>query len=143
MVERPPSPVAPTVTPSEVPAPRRAPAPSTPGLVLVPLRSGASHVLVVIGEADVKTAPQLRATLVSLVAARPSSLVVELAALEFCDLHGVDALRDAERAAAAAGVVLTLRGTSPALTWLLASCPDRCGPSTVDVTGLAQHPRTA
>lgn len=93
-------------------------------LVIMPLRAAEQHVLVVVGEADMQTAGQLRTQLINLLWAAPaSSVVVELAALGFCDLSGLDALHDAARAAADVGVALTFRGMSPQLSWLHATYP--------------------
>ena len=106
-----------------VPAPRQAPPAPSSALVLIPMRSDREHVLVVVGEADVQTAPALRATITGMLRSQPPALLVELAALDFCDLHGLDALHDAARTAVAVGVSLTLHGMSPQLAWLLATYP--------------------
>ena len=105
-------------------------------MVLIPMRSEREHVLVVVGEADMQTAPAPRATIIGMLKARPPVLLVELAALDFCDLYGLDALHDATRTAAAIGVSLTLHGMSPQLTWLLAAYP-AAGPMESPVPTLA------
>lgn len=84
----------------------------------MPLRAAEEHVLVVVGEADISTADQLRENLVAALADWPPALRVELGALEFCDLPGLDALQDAASAAAKAGVQLTFSGMLPQLAWL-------------------------
>ena len=96
-----------------------------PGLMVMALRAAEQHVLVVIGEADLHTAGQLRRQLIDALWAEPPSLLVELGALGFCDLAGLDALHDAARAAQDAGVTLTFRGMSPQLTWLHRTFPPR------------------
>lgn len=87
-------------------------------LMVMPLRAAEQHVLVVLGEADLSTADQLRGELIGALGVRPPALLVELGALQFCDLSGLDALHDAARAAAYAGVSMTFRGMSPMLEWL-------------------------
>lgn len=87
-------------------------------LVVMPLRAAEQHVLVVVGEADLHTAGQLRMQLIDMLQEQPPSVLVELGALEFCDLAGLDALHDAARAARDAGIVLTFRGMSVQLAWL-------------------------
>lgn len=102
--------------------------PRLPGLLVMPLRAAEQHVLVVVGEADLATAEQLRGHLSDALAGQPPSLLVDLAGLDFCDLSGLDALHDATRQASAAGVSVTLRGMSPQLEWLHRTFPPR-GPS--------------
>ncbi len=92
-------------------------------LLVMPMRVAERHVLLVAGEADLHTAAQLRDELLAAVASRPSVLVVELGALDFCDLHGLDALHDAVRLAEVAGTTLTLQGMRPQLAWLCATFP--------------------
>lgn len=135
MADRPASSTLSSSTTRTVPAPRRAPEAPSPGLVLIPMRSDREHVLVVVGEADVQTAPALRATIIAMLTAQPPAVLVELAALDFCDLHGLDALHDAAQAALAVGVSLTLHGMSHQLTWLLATYPSPrpAGPPPTDV----------
>lgn len=84
-------------------------------LLVIPLRAAEEQVLVVVGEADISTADQLRDHLTDALAGQPPALRAELGGLEFCDLLGLDALHDAARAAAAAGVHLTLSGMSAQL----------------------------
>lgn len=94
-------------------------------LMIMPLRAAEQHVLVVVGEADLHTAGQLRSQLIDMLWTGAPSLLVELGALEFCDLSGLDALHDAARAAHDAGVALTFGGMSPQLAWLHATFPHR------------------
>ena len=94
-------------------------------LLVMPMRAAEQHVLVVVGEADLHTAGQLRTQLITMIRAQPPSVLVELGALEFCDLHGLDALHDAARAAHEAGVALTFRGMSAQLAWLHHTFPPR------------------
>ena len=94
-------------------------------LAVMPLRAAEQHVLVVVGEADLHTAAQLRRQIVELLPVEPPTLVIELGALHFCDLAGLDALRDGVRVASDAGVAVSLRGMSPQLAWLHHSFPAR------------------
>ena len=97
-------------------------------LMVMPLRAAEQHVLVVVGEADLHTAGQLRSELTNMLDVEPASLVVELGALKFCDLSGLDALHDVARAAHDAGIALTFRGMSPQLSWLHATFSRRTTP---------------
>ena len=100
------------------------PAPGPPsGLTVTALRAAQQHVLVVVGEADLHTAGQLRAQLIEMLPTPPRPVLVHLGALEFCDLAGLDALHDAARAAHDAGTALTFRGMSPRLSWLHRTFP--------------------
>ena len=106
-----------------------------PGLEVVVLRAAEQDVLVVVGEADTATAALLYEQLLRALPAPPRPVVVELGALVFCGLSGLDALRDVERSAVAAGVPLSFRGQSAQLLWLqrfvteLHSCRWRQGPA--------------
>ena len=81
------------------------------------------QVLLVVGEADARTADQLRGHLLDALAGQPPAVRVELDALDFCDLSGLDALHDVARTAAAAGVPLTFTGMSAQLAWLHRTFP--------------------
>ena len=81
--------------------------------------------LVVLGEADLATAGQLRHALLEAVASTPVAVVVDLAGLEFCDLPGLDALHDGLDAAQAARVPMTVRGMSAQVAWLHRTFPRR------------------
>ena len=94
-------------------------------LLVMPLRAAEQHVLVVVGEADLLTAGELRTQLITMIRSEPPSVLVELGALDFCDLQGLDALHDAARAAHEAGVDLTFRGMSAQLSWLHHTFPPR------------------
>ena len=94
-------------------------------LMVMPMRAAEQHVLVVVGEADLHTAGQLRTQLIDVLQGQPPSVLVELGALEFCDLAGLEALHDAARAAHDAGIVLTFRGMSTQLAWLHRTFPPR------------------
>ena len=87
------------------------------------LRAAQQHVLVVVGQADLATAEQLRDDLTDALAGQPPCLLVDLAGLDFCDLSGLDALHDAAQQAHAAGVQLTFRGMSTQLAWLHRTFP--------------------
>ena len=95
--------------------------PST--LMVMPMRAAEQHVLVVVGEADLHTAEQLRSQLIGALGTELTSVLVELGALDFCDLQGLDALHDAARAAHDAGIALTFRGMSRQLSWLHRTFP--------------------
>ena len=122
--------------PSTSTAPTAAGRPS--GLMVMALRAAEQHVLVVVGEADLHTAGQLRDHLIDALGAQPPSVRVELAGLEFCDLAGLDALHDAARAAHAAGIALTFRGMSPQLSWLHRTFPPRSPVPPSSTPGLDQ-----
>ena len=113
---------------AQVPGSQRQP---VPGLLVMRLRAAEQHVLVVVGQADLTTADQLRDDLTDALTGQPPSLLVDLAGLDFCDLSGLDALHDAARQAHAAGVQLTFRGMSAQLAWLHRTFPphDLPGPT--------------
>lgn len=96
-----------------------------PRLTVLAIKAADQHVLVVTGEADLHTASQLRSSITALTPAEPCSVIVELSALDFCDLNGLDALHDAAAVAALAGVELVFHGASPRLSWLHRSFPPR------------------
>lgn len=136
-MDRAPSTVVPsTAVPSVVPrtAAVRSRPERLPGLLVMLLRLAKQHVLVVIGEADLATAGQLRGHLTRALAEQPPSLLVDLSALDFCDLLGLDALRDATRHAEAVNVSMSFRGMSPQLAWLHASYPLAGQPRPADQT---------
>ena len=107
-------------------------------LMVTALRAAEQHVLVVVGEADLHTAAQLRTQLIDMLPVQPPSVLVDLGALEFCDLPGLDALHDAARAAHDAGVALTFRGMSAQLTWLHRTFPPRSPVPPPSAAGLAR-----
>lgn len=96
-----------------------------PGLALLALRADEQDVLVVLGEADIATADLLRRLVLRALPAPPRQVVLELGALAFCDVRGLDALRDIACAAECAGVGLTFRGGSEQLLWLQQFVPAR------------------
>lgn len=128
-------PVLPTV--AHVPGSQREP---VPGLLVMRLRAAEQHVLVVVGQADLATAVQLRDDLTNALAEQPPSLLVDLAGLDFCDLSGLAALHDAARQAHAAGVQLTFRGMSAQLAWLHRTFPDRDLPEPAPAQALTSPP---
>ncbi|WP_167760468.1 STAS domain-containing protein [Blastococcus sp. CT_GayMR16] len=83
-----------------------------------PVSAGPCLVVVVAGEADWVTADRLRDELVAAFGYGPQSVVLDLAELEFCDVHGVRALLQAVDVAERPGVTVTLRGMSLQLSWL-------------------------
>ena len=94
-------------------------------LVVLPFLSRSALVVVVGGYADVHTAPELRAQLLSTLVHQREALVLDLQDLEFCDLHGLDAFDDAVEAARQAGTSVSYRGVSAQLAWLQAAFPRR------------------
>lgn len=82
------------------------------------LRAAEQDVLVLLGEADLATSQLLVEQVVRALPSPPRPVVIELGALTFCDLSGLDALYELAGAAAAAEVQLTFRGASPQLQWL-------------------------
>ena len=109
---------------------------SASGLMVMALRAAEQHVLVVVGEADLHTAEHLRSRLIELLPVRPPTVLVELGALSFCDLAGLDALHDAARAAHRLGVSMTFRGMSSHLSWLDRTFPPRRPPTPPGATSL-------
>lgn len=93
------------------------------GLAVFALQAAEQDVLVVVGEADIATAQHLYDEAVQALPTPPRAVVVELGALTFCDVAGVDALRDIARAAEVAGVALAFRGQSEQLQWLQRTLP--------------------
>ena len=112
------------------PVPTASASPVGLGLRVMPLRVEEQHVLIVVGEADLDTADQLRDQLTDALAGRPPALRVELRSLDFCDLSGLDALHDAARTAARAGVYLTFSGVSAQLAWMHRTFPASDSPPT-------------
>ena len=104
---------------------------------MLPFYDGPRVVVVLSGEADGSTSALLRDRLVESLSHRPRSLVVDARDLTFCDLRGLDALRDAEAAAQRSGITVTVR-PSPQLTWLMAAverATRTSGPAGLDPPG--------
>lgn len=84
-----------------------------PGWLSVsPLSSGPSLVVVVAGEADWETTPQLREQLIAALAYGPRSMVLDLADLTFCNVEGMRALLEVLDAAQRTGADVAIRGMS-------------------------------
>ena len=79
-------------------------------LVVTTGDNGEAIVLRLAGELDMSTAPELLDQVVALVAAGTSRVVVDLAALTFCDSAGLTSFVRADRRCAAAGGWLRLTG---------------------------------
>jgi hypothetical protein len=94
-------------------------------LRVFPFPVGPQVVLVVAGEADMSNAGALRAQLLEASVAGSPPVVVDLVDLEFCDLFGLDAMREAAAIAETAGVGMTFRGMSRRLLWLDGTFPFR------------------
>jgi hypothetical protein len=92
-------------------------------LRVFPFGSGRQTVMVVTGEADISNAQSLRDRLVEASVSGSTPLVVDLVDLEFCDLFGLDAMREAAAIAETAGVGMTFRGMSRRLRWLDGTFP--------------------
>ncbi len=92
-------------------------------LLQVTTQGAGELVLVVSCEADLGTAAQLRDQLIAALSSAPPAVVVDLSGLSFCDLSGLDALYEAVRVADDKGVVMTFRGASRQLSWLLRTFP--------------------
>ncbi len=112
-------------------------------LVLCPIAGGPQTVVALIGEADISTAGQLRDQFADVLASRPGSVLMDVTGLDFCDISGVDALGEAAAAAVNAGLVMTLQGCSPQLSWLLDTIDPRSGVRPVQVSGGVPRPRQA
>jgi hypothetical protein len=92
-------------------------------LRVFPFGVGRQIVMVVAGEADMSNAQTLRDQLVEASVSASPTLVVDVVDLEFCDLFGLDAMREAAAIAASAGVGMTFRGMSRRLRWLDGTFP--------------------
>jgi hypothetical protein len=92
-------------------------------LRVFPFPVGRQTVMVVTGEADVSNARALRDQLIEATVSGSPPLVVDLVDLEFCDLFGLDAMREAAAIAETAGVGMTFRGMSRRLRWLDGTFP--------------------
>jgi anti-sigma B factor antagonist len=80
--------------------------------------AGPCLVVVVAGEADCLTAPQLRDQLTAALAYGPRSLILDLTDLVFCNLLGLRALLDVIETARQGGVDVAMRGMSRQLSCL-------------------------
>ena len=92
-------------------------------LRVFPLEAGQQTVMVVSGEADISNARALRDQLIEASVSGSPPLVVDVVDLEFCDLFGLDAMREAAAIAETAGVGMTFRGMSRRLRWLDGTFP--------------------
>ena len=85
-------------------------------LSVSPLSAGPSLVVVIAGEADWGTAPQLREQLIAALAYGPQSLVLDLTDLTFCNSQGLRALLEGVEVAQRTGVNVAMRGMSAVLS---------------------------
>jgi anti-anti-sigma regulatory factor len=92
-------------------------------LRVFPISAGPQTVMVVTGEADISNARALRDQLIEASVSGSPPLVVDVVDLEFCDLFGLDAMREAAAIAETAGVGMTFRGMSRRLRWLDGTFP--------------------
>ena len=81
--------------------------------------------ITVAGEADWATAELLERQLVAALTPEVVSLVIDLRALSFCNLHGLGALHEAVAVACRCGIDVRVRGMSRQLSWLHATFPER------------------
>ncbi|QXJ26302.1 STAS domain-containing protein [Actinomadura graeca] len=91
----------------------------SPGLTIEVTRVGGTAVAAVAGEIDLHTADALRARLVDLYAAGFRRLVVDFAAVPFCDAAGLGALVSAHNRIAPSGGEIALARVRPAQLRLL------------------------
>lgn len=89
------------------------------GIVVMPFPDGARTIVVIAGEADVSTASSLQHGVIGTLAYGGRHLVLDLTDLDFCDLHGVDALSAAMSEAEGRGMAVSMRGQSPQVARLL------------------------
>jgi anti-anti-sigma factor len=92
-------------------------------LRVFPFEAGQQTVMAVSGEADISNARALRDQLIEATADGSGPLVVDVVDLEFCDLFGLDAMREAAAIAQTSGVGMTFRGMSRRLRWLDGTFP--------------------
>ena len=94
-------------------------------LVVCPVSGDGVLTVVVVGDADLASSKVLREALLAAVsAAAGRRLILDVFGLRFCDLLGMDALRDGLAAARATGLHWTLQGVSSRLQWLFATFPE-------------------
>lgn len=98
--------------------PRAAPDTFVSPVRVTVLRSPAAIVVAVAGEADIATSPQLQHELVAAFDGDSCSATVDVSALAFCGLAGMDALEKALAYARHIGFGVTVRGESAQLAWL-------------------------
>ena len=87
-------------------------------LSVSPVSVGSCLIVVVAGEADWITAPELRERLTAALAYGPQSMVLDLTDLEFCNVVGLRALLEVVAAARQVGVQVAMRGMSRQLSCL-------------------------
>lgn len=87
----------------------------------VTIRRRAGHCVIVLdGELDASNAPVLTQHLQRAIAARAIRIVVDTSRLQFCDLAGIRAFRDAANRCTAVGGWLRLAAPQRHLAWVLA-----------------------
>ncbi|SCG60180.1 STAS domain-containing protein [Micromonospora halophytica] len=77
------------------------------------------------GEVDMSTAHLIDELAAHVIARRPARLILDLSRVTFFSAHGISALLRTQRAAACAGVTLTLRDAAPCVSHLLAATRTR------------------
>jgi anti-anti-sigma factor len=91
------------------------PRPDVPVLQVLPSREDGQVVLTLVGEIDVTTAGVVPAAARDCLRGRPARLSLDLRAVNFCDVAGVRALRQARREALAARAEFRIIAPGPML----------------------------
>ncbi|GHB32894.1 hypothetical protein GCM10010331_19770 [Streptomyces xanthochromogenes] len=113
-------------------APAHGPGGGTPcGLHITSYARGGRVTVVVGGEIDLDTAPQLHHALTNALRRSPGGVDVDLGRVPFCDCTGLNALLHARRYALAHGKTLVVRNAGAAVTRLL-TVTRTLGPLTSD-----------
>jgi anti-anti-sigma regulatory factor len=74
--------------------------------------------IIVAGEADIGSALSLEYRIAGALAKSPDTAIIDVSALTFCDLAGMDALETVVATARAVGVEVALHGESKQLAWM-------------------------
>jgi anti-anti-sigma factor len=83
------------------------------------VRTAAAHVLRVVGELDIATAPILRTAVTEVLSARPARVVLDLSHVRFLGSAGLAALLDAVQRGERYGVVVCVSAASRAVNRIL------------------------
>ncbi len=87
--------------------------------VHVDVRTPAAHILRVVGELDIATAPLLRTAVAEVLSARPARIVLDLSSVRFLGSAGLAALLDAVQGGERLGVVVCVSAASKAVHRIL------------------------
>ncbi|MER5561992.1 STAS domain-containing protein [Streptomyces sp. NPDC002506] len=99
---------------------QRAVAEPTPPIHITTYARGGRVTVVVAGEIDLDTAPQLQHAITNALRRSPAGVDVDLDRVPFCDCTGLNALLDGRRCALGQGKTLVVRNAGAAVTRLLA-----------------------